>query len=95
MKNKKTWMLLIASAMLMSLNSCADSVSPDQIASMKPVGFLHGLFHGAILPFAWVVSLFSDSTAIYATYNNGGWYDWGFLTGITCTLGGSINKSNN
>lgn len=88
-------MLLIASTMLLSLNSCADSVSPDQIASMKPVGFLHGLFHGAILPIAWVVSLFSESTAIYATYNNGGWYDWGFITGIYCTISGSMSRSSN
>lgn len=94
MKHKKTWMLLIASTILMSLNSCADSVTPDQISSMKPVGFLHGLWHGAILPFAWVVSLFSDSTAIYAAYNNGGWYDWGFITGLTCTIGSSIKPKN-
>jgi len=94
MKNKNTYMLLIASTILLSLNSCADTVSPDQIASMKPVGFLHGLFHGAILPIAWVVSLFSESTAIYATYNNGGWYDWGFITGITCTIGGSVKSKN-
>ena len=87
-------MLLIASTILLLLSSCADSVSPDQISSMKPVGFLHGLWHGAILPFAWVVSLFSENTAIYATYNNGGWYDWGFITGITCTIGSSIKSKD-
>ena len=63
------------------LSGCADHVTLAEAAKLAPVGFWYGLWHGLILPFAWLISLFSDSTAIYATYNNGGWYDFGFILG--------------
>jgi len=64
------------------LSGCADAVSFEQAASLSKVGFWQGLWHGIIFPVAWVASLFSDSTAIYAIYNNGGWYDLGFFLGV-------------
>ena len=45
-------------------------------------GFWFGLWHGFILPVAWVGSLFSDTIALYAVPNNGGWYDFGYFLGI-------------
>ena len=77
MKNK---LLLISLTLLLS--SCAESVPLAQVAAMSPVGFWYGLWHGMILPFAWLVSLFDPDTAIYAVYNNGGWYDFGFVLGV-------------
>jgi len=73
---------LIPFVFLLALSGCADSVSLDQAAGMTKVGFWYGLWHGIIFPFAWIVSLFSKSTAIYAIYNNGGWYDFGFFLGV-------------
>ena len=67
---------------LLILSGCADYVPLEQAASVVKVGFWHGLWHGIIFPIAWVVSLFSESTAIYAIYNNGGWYDFGFFVGV-------------
>ena len=64
------------------LTGCADSMSFSQAAGADPVGFWSGLWHGAILPLAWIGSLFSDSIAIYAINNNGGWYDFGFFLGV-------------
>ena len=58
-------------------SGCADSVTFQQAVSINPVGFWHGI----ILPISWFVSLFSDNYAIYAIYNNGGWYDFGFVLG--------------
>lgn len=84
-KGKKGGFLLSALTglvMLICLSGCADSVSFSVAASVEPVGFWYGLWHGTILPFSWLVSLFSDSTAIYAIYNNGGWYDFGFAIGV-------------
>src|SRR5690606_40577339 len=52
-------------------------------------GFLHGLWHGFIFPFAWIGSLFSPEIAVYAVPNNGGWYDFGFFLGVTVLGGGS------
>lgn len=64
------------------LTGCADGVSFDTALSMGPVGFWHGFWHGFIIIFSWIGSLFSDDIAIYAIYNNGGWYDLGFILGI-------------
>ena len=89
MKNIK---YLIIALLVLSLTSCADSVSFQNAASTTPVGFLHGLWHGTIAPVAWIVSLFSDTTAVYAIYNSGGWYDFGFLLGIGA-LSGTASRS--
>jgi len=67
---------------LLLLTGCADQVTFEQAGSMDTVGFFHGLWHGWIVVIAWVFSLFSDSTAIYAIYNNGGWYDFGYVLGV-------------
>lgn len=71
------------------LSGCADYVPLSRAALIDPVGFWHGLWHGAILPVSWFISLFSDSTAIYAVYNNGGWYDFGFILGCGVLFGSS------
>jgi len=67
--------------MLFLLSGCADYVTFSQAQQMHQVGFWYGLWHGMILPVSWIVSIFSESTSIYAIYNNGGWYDFGFILG--------------
>lgn len=52
------------------------------------VGFWWGLWHGLIVPVTFVVSLFSDAVGIYEVHNNGGWYDAGFLIGLSAVFGG-------
>lgn len=56
-------------------------------------GFLMGLWHGWIAPFALVAHLFDSSVAIYSVPNNGGWYDFGFLLGIGA-FGGSAGAAS-
>ena len=80
--------LLICLLLILMLTSCADYVTFEYAAHYDPVGFWYGLWHGMILPFAWLVSLFNDNTAIYAIYNNGGWYDFGFILGCGGALSG-------
>jgi hypothetical protein len=80
---KPRWPLLalaVASSALL-LSGCADTVTFQQAATHASVGFWHGLWHGLILPFAWLVSLFDPEVAIYAIYNNRGWYNLGFVLG--------------
>lgn len=78
---------------LFLLSSCAE-VSPhvETCITNEPYGFWSGLWHGIILPFSWIGSLFNDQIAIYAYDNNGGWYDFGFVVGIF-VLGGSGSKT--
>ena len=85
----KALTFIVLSFLLLTMTGCADSVSFARASELYPVGFWHGLWHGGIAPFAWIVSLFSDNTAIYAIYNNGGWYDFGFVLGIGALTGGT------
>jgi hypothetical protein len=56
-----------------------------------PPGFWHGLWHGMISSITFVISLFKDSVRIYQANNTGGWYDFGFLMGVTCIWGGGLS----
>jgi hypothetical protein len=60
--------------------------SPDQEGEVA--GFWQGLWHGFISPFTFLISLFSDSVHIYEVHNNGGWYNFGFMFGVSIILGG-------
>ena len=89
MKTKHIIIAILASLAALLLTSCADTVTATMTPNLDPVGFWYGLWHGAILPFAWVGSLFSSDISVYALYNNGGWYDFGFVWG-TGVLTGSV-----
>jgi hypothetical protein len=73
------------------LTGCADHVSFEAASRMSSVGFWYGFWHGAILPFAWVASLFDENVAIYAIYNNGAWYDFGYVLGAGVLFGGGAS----
>jgi hypothetical protein len=47
-----------------------------------------------IAPFAFIWHFFDSSVAIYATYNNGGWYDFGFLIGVGGFASGSSKAAS-
>lgn len=71
-------------AVSLFLSGCAtQSVVPD----VNPPGFLHGLFHGFIILFSFILSLFTDYE-IYAFPNTGGWYNFGYLLGVMIFFGG-------
>ena len=55
----------------------------------KPAGFLGGLWHGMIAPITFLVSLFVNGVSIYETYNDGRWYEFGFVIGMGGFAGGS------
>ncbi len=74
--------LLLMVFVLLLVNSCADSVSFEQAATMDPAGFWFGLWNGMTAGISFIGSLFNDDIAIYAIYNNGGWYDFGYVIGI-------------
>jgi len=74
--------VFMACICLVGLTGCATQMGFEQAAVTEPVGFLYGLWHGVIAPFSWLVSLFNEDVAVYAIYNNGGWYDFGFILGI-------------
>jgi len=52
-------------------------------------GFWRGLWHGLIAPIAFIVSLFKDDVGVYEAHNNGKWYNFGFISGLSISLGGN------
>jgi hypothetical protein len=65
--------------------------TPDE--SGRIAGFWLGLWHGAIAPVALIVSLFNDRVHVFEVHNNGKWYLFGFLLGVTAIWGGSRMNS--
>ena len=83
--------LLIALALgaVLALSGCtAEPLAPPADAGDLP-GFWKGLWHGFIVLFTFVVSLFSDDVAVYAAPNAGHLYDLGFVLGVMVFFGGS------
>ncbi len=74
----KTFAIL---ALCVTLAACA-SASPTPPPGADVAGFWSGLWHGLILPFSFIGSLFSNNIGIYETVNNGGWYNFGFVLGV-------------
>jgi hypothetical protein len=80
---------LAAIGLLLLLAACARQVPGAVEHTAQTPGFLWGLWHGFVFPFAWIGSLFDPDIAVYAVPNNGGWYDFGFFLGVTVLGGGS------
>ena len=88
---KNAFMVAIVVACLALLVGCAPGPnqlvdSPDEEG--KVAGFWKGVWHGFIVLFTFVGSLFSDKFQVYEVHNNGGWYDFGFLVGVMMFFGG-------
>jgi len=81
---------LIVSILLVT--SCLAGPNPSAVSRTvedKPAGFFQGLWHGFILLFSFIISLFSNKVSIYEVYNIGGWYNFGFLLGVMIFFSGS------
>lgn len=83
---------LIVFVLCAMLIGCSASPNPNVNMSKEegkePAGFWLGLWHGFILFFTFIVSLFKSSVGIYETYNNGLWYNLGFVFGVIASHGG-------
>ena len=68
---------------MLLLTACAADANAAAGQAADDAGFWLGLWQGFIAPIAFLVSLFNDSIGIYEVRNNGGWYDFGFLFGVS------------
>jgi hypothetical protein len=79
---------LLALASLAALLACAHQPDIRLFTAHADVpGFWKGIWHGLVAPIALVAGIFSD-VRVYAFPNTGGWYDLGFLLGISVWGGG-------
>ena len=87
--NRGVSLRIAGAAALLLLAACARQ-APDAVSHAADTpGFLWGLWHGFVFPWAWIGSLFDPKIAVYAVPNDGGWYDFGFFLGVTVLGGGS------
>lgn len=86
MNSRISFFLLLMFVILFT--SCAQSFSLENCIDGEASGFWKGLWHGIIAPISFVLSLFKDNIAIYDVNNTGGWYDFGYVIGVGCLLGG-------
>lgn len=86
--SRKTWLLagLVVVAVLV-LSSCAAGPNPAADGGKDPAGFWLGLWQGFITPVTFLVSLFTDDVNIYEVHNNGNWYNFGFVFGLSIVFG--------
>ena len=66
----------------------------DAMYATDPAGFFWGLWHGAISFIALIIHIFNDGVQVYEVHNSGGWYDFGFLIGVTAIWGASSKASS-
>lgn len=85
--------MTIAILILLGIMLGACAASPNELA-MTPndqgdvAGFWQGIWQGFISPFAFLISLFNKNVGIYEVHNNGGWYNFGFMIGVSTIFGG-------
>lgn len=85
---KRTISIVLVLVIALALAGCAPDTNPNVGQGDPPAGFWTGLWQGATMLFTFVWSLFNDKVGVYETYNNGGWYNFGYLLGAMMFLGG-------
>jgi len=90
MKKSLIILVIILAAVMLFGCTAGPNVMEKSIEKVEePAGFLLGIWHGFISLFTFIISLFSDKINVYEVYNNGGWYNFGFIIGISIFYGGS------
>jgi hypothetical protein len=84
----RLWLVLIAAVLLASCAAGQNALVDTPNAEGLVAGFWRGVWHGAIAPLTFLISLFNSNVHVYEVHNNGGWYDFGFVFGITSLHGG-------
>jgi hypothetical protein len=73
---------IVGLLLVLAVAACAAANTAVSHTAGTP-GFWQGLWHGLISPVTFVISLFNDQVGIYAVRNDGGWYDGGFMIGVS------------
>ena len=85
--------LILLLALILCITFTACTAEPNEMKNQpreetEIAGFWMGLWHGIIAPISFIISLFSDKLNMYEVHNNGGWYNLGFLLGMSIVFGG-------
>jgi len=92
----KIMFLLLTAGVLLALG-CAAGSNPEAGTPTDDgtiAGFWLGLWHGFILFFTFIISLFNRSVGIYEVHNSGWAYNLGYLLGVIIFFSGSGSGSS-
>lgn len=78
--------LALLAVMVLLLTACAAGTA--EFSEADPAGFLWGIWHGWIAPFALIAHLFNGDIRVYEVDNTGIWYDVGFYIAVISGFGG-------
>jgi hypothetical protein len=89
---KKALVVVLMIIVVLSIAGCAPGpnsfINTNSDKGYVP-GFWYGLWNGATSPVTFIISLFNSKVQMYEVHNNGGWYNFGFILGISVAFGGS------
>lgn len=88
---------LIIFMMLLIIILCLAGCVPNDgsYTVLDPAGFWSGLWHGLISFVTFLMGIFTGGKyTIYEAFNNGGWYNFGFLLGVGAFAGGGSIASS-
>jgi hypothetical protein len=77
----------VAALGLLSILLAACAAGDARFTSEAPAGFWLGIWHGLISFVTLFIGIFNDNVGVYEAHNTGGWYDFGFLIGVTALWG--------
>jgi len=90
-KNKESIKTIVLLLSIFIISSC--TAGDSSFTAEEPAGFFYGFWHGIISFISLFIHLFNDNVTVYEINNTGGWYDFGFLLGITAVWGGGSHAS--
>jgi hypothetical protein len=94
MSRSRGMTIAVLAAAVLVLASCAAGPNAAIGAGADQAGFWLGLWHGIIAPITFLISLFTDDVNVYEVSNNGNWYDFGFVLGLSMAFGGSAGSGS-
>jgi uncharacterized spore protein YtfJ len=93
---KKALAIALLALVVLSFVGCAPGpnsfVNTNNEKGFVP-GFWYGLWNGIISPVTFIISLFNNKVQMYEVHNNGGWYNFGFMLGISTIFGGGARST--
>lgn len=84
---------VIGVALVLSSSQTHAWLQTYEVQSGMSYGFLYGIWHGVISPFAFVAQWFDHSIVLYSSVNNGWTYNLGYLLGISMVVGGGAKST--
>jgi hypothetical protein len=93
---KRSTVSLLAVLLVGGVALAACAPGPNDVAEASAphaAGFWLGLWHGVISPVTFVISLFNDHVNLYEVHNDGNWYNFGFVLGVSVVFGGGSRAS--